>query len=65
MSPKKSSFFLLPPLGRASKNVVNFLGDMSPIRRGGVVEPPPSKKKSTFFRQNLKNIQHALKNLFF
>ena len=33
----------------------NFLGDMSPIS-GGVSNPLPLKK-STFFTQNVKNIQ--------
>ena len=31
--------------------------------QGGGVHPPPAKNKSTFFREKVKNIQHALKNL--
>ena len=44
-----------PVLGlRESVKKLDFLGDMSPIRKGGGADSPPSKR-STFFTQNVKN----------
>ena len=44
---------------KRGRKKLNFLGDLSPIRRGEVNTPPA--KKVAFFRQSAKNTLHALK----